>query len=136
MRKAQNWNQPCPDKSCEMYGQMNKGNISGISTYLTKSGSRSIFKCKCCNYSFSETGDTVFFDLKTPEEKVITALKMILVRVSISGISFVLSIKEVTILKWQDRAYRKADKINKILLKDIAVTEVQSDEMWSFVKKK
>ncbi len=34
MRKAQNWNQPCPDKECEMYGQMNKGNIISKATYL------------------------------------------------------------------------------------------------------
>jgi len=64
------------------------------------------------------------------------ALKMILVQVSISGICFVLNVKDETILKWSDRAYQKADEINKMLLKDISVTEVQSDEMWSFVKRK
>lgn len=78
----------------------------------------------------------MFSDLKTPEEKVIMALKMILVQVSISGICFVLNVKDETILKWSDRAYQKADEINKMLLKDISVTEVQSDEMWSFVKRK
>ncbi len=103
---------------------------------MTKNGNRRIFKCKCCGHSFSETRDTVFFDLKTPEEKIITALKMILVQVSLSGISFVLNVKEVTILKWQDRAYQKADEINDILLKDISVEEVQSDEMQSFVRRK
>jgi len=136
MRKAKNWKQPCPNKNCDMHGQMNQGSIISISTYLTKSGVRRIFKCKCCEHSFSETRDTVFFDLKTPEEKVIMALKMLLVQVSLSGISFVLNVKEETILKWLDRAYQKADEINKILLKDITVTEVQLDEMWSFVKRK
>ena len=92
--------------------------------------------CKCCNHSFSETGDTVFYNLNTAEEKVITALKMILVRVSLAGISFVLNVKEETILGWSDRAYKKADDINKVQLKDISVTEIQSDEMWSFVKRK
>ncbi len=136
MRKAKNWNQPCPDKECEKYGQMSKGNVISISTYRTKSGRRRIFMCKCCNHSFSETRDTVFFDLKTPEEKVIMALKMILVQVGLSGICFVLNVKEETILGWLDRAYHKADEINKFLLKDISVTEVQLDEMWSFVKRK
>ncbi len=136
MRKAKNWNQPCPDKECEKYGQMSKGNVISISTYRTKSGRRRIFMCKCCNHSFSETGDTVFSDMKTPEEKVVTALKMILVQVSLTGICFVLNVKEETILGWLDRAYHKADEINKFLLKDISVTEVQLDEMWSFVKRK
>ncbi len=133
MRKAKNWNQPCPNQECEKYGQMNKGNIISISTYRTQSGRRRIFMCKCCNHSFSETGDTVFYNLKTAEEKVIMALKMI---VSLTGICFVLNVKEETILGWLDRAYKKADDINKVLLKDISVTEIQLDEMWSFVKRK
>ncbi len=136
MRKAQNWNLPCPNKECEIYGQMNKDNIISQSTYETQSGKRRIFKCKCCGQSFSETRDTVFFDLKSPEEKVIMVLKMILMQVSLSAISFIPDVKGETILKWLDRAYQKADLINKVLLKDISVKEVQSDEMWSFVKRK
>jgi len=136
MRKAKDWNQPCPNQECEMHGQMNKGNIISKSTYLTKSGKRRVFHCKCCGHSFSETRDTVFFDLKTPEEKVIMALKMILMQVSLSAICFILGVKGETVLTWQDRAYQKADLINKELLKDISVTEVQLDEMWSFVKRK
>jgi len=62
---------------------------------------------------FSEVRDTVFFDLRTPEEKVMMALKMILVKVNLSGIAFVLGITEETILRWLDRAYQKAQEINK-----------------------
>ena len=61
---------------------------------------------------------------------------MILVKVGLSDISFVLGIKEETLLGWLDRAAMKAEEINKALLKDIPVTEVQLDEMWSFVKRK
>jgi IS1 family transposase len=35
-----------------------------------------------------------------------------------------------------DRASKKAGEINKILLKDLPVTEVQLDEMWTFVRRK
>ena len=42
---------------------MNRGNISAISTYLTQSGKRRIFLCNACEATFSETRDTVFFDL-------------------------------------------------------------------------
>ncbi len=136
MRKAKNWNQPCPNKDCKDYGHINKGNISCISTYMSSSGKRRIFKCRSCGERFSETRDTVFFDLKTPEEKVMMALKMILVQVSLSGISFVLAVTEETTLNWLERAYQKAEEINKGLLKELPVTEVQLDEMWSFVKRK
>jgi len=79
MRQASDWNQPCPNKKCVRYGQVNQGNIISTSTYMTQSGKRHIFRCNTCNESFSETRDTVFFDLKTEEEKVMMALKMILV---------------------------------------------------------
>jgi len=136
MRKAKNWNQPCPNTDCKLFAQINKGNISSISTYMTQSGKRRIFKCSECDISFSETRDTVFHDLRTPEEIVMMALKMILVKVSLSGISFVLNIKEETILMWLDRASQKASQINETLLKELLVTEVQLDEMWSFVRRK
>ena len=136
MRKAQNWNQPCPNKRCKYHGQVNVGNVRSVSTYMTASGKRRIFECKECEEKFSETRDTVFFDLRTPEDKVMMALKMILVCVDLAGISFVLGVKEETILRWLDRAYQKAEEINRILLRDLPVTEVQLDEMWSFVKRK
>jgi len=34
------------------------------------------------------------------------------------------------------RAYQKANEINQVLLKGLTITEVQLDEMWSFVKRK
>lgn len=136
MRKAKKWDQVCPNIECKEYGRKNNGNIRSISTYETQSGRRRIFQCTCCNEAFSETRDTVFFDLRTPEEKVIMALKMVLVKVALANICFVLGVTEETILSWLDRAYQKADEINKALLKDVVVTEVQLDEMWTFIKKK
>jgi len=136
VRKPKNWGQPCPNKNCEHYGQPNKDNIISQSTYMTQSGKRRIFHCNSCETNFSETRDTIFFDLRKPEDKVMMALKMILVKVGLSGISFVLDVKEETLLAWLNRAANKAEEINKALLKDLPVTEVQLDEMWAFVKRK
>ena len=109
MRKAKNWNQPCPNTTCAYYGQKDQGNIRSIASYMTQSGKRRIFECTTCGEQFSETRDTVFFDLRTPEERVMMALKMILVRVSLSNISFVLGITEETVLEWLERAAHKAE---------------------------
>ena len=64
---------------------MSRGNVSSIASYLTKSGKRRIFSCNECKQSFSETQDTVFYDLRTTEERVIMALKMLLVKVDLAG---------------------------------------------------
>ena len=104
MRKPKDWGQPCPNADCSHYRLMNRGNVSAISTYLTQSGKRRIFLCSKCKRPFSETRDTVFFDLKTPEEKIIMALKMLLVKVALSDIGFVLGVTEATVLEWLRRA--------------------------------
>jgi IS1 family transposase len=64
------------------------------------------------------------------------ALKMLLVKVELSGICFVLGVTEETILEWLKRTAIKASEINEHLLTDLAVTEVQLDEMWNFSERK
>jgi IS1 family transposase len=78
----------------------------------------------------------VFFDLRTPEEKVIMALKMLLVKVALSDIGFVLGVTEATVLEWLRRAAQQAAQINAHLLRDLPVTQVQLDEMWNFIRRK
>src|SRR6266702_8809282 len=108
MRTPKAWGQPCPHPDCAYAQMINRGNIRAISTYLTQSGKRRIFQCTTCGTPFSETRDTVFFDLKTPDEKVMMALKMLLVKVDLAGISFVLGVTEDTVLAWLQRAAHKA----------------------------
>jgi IS1 family transposase/transposase-like protein len=136
MKKPQNWGQNCPNTNCSHFGKNIQGNICAVSTYPTQSGRRRVFICKACKTLFSETRDTVFYDLRTPEDKVMMALKMILVKVTLSDISFVLGVKEETLLKWLQKASRKAKEINEVLMKEVPVTEVQLDEMWSYVLRK
>ena len=136
MRKPQDWGQPCPNPDCSHYRLMHRGNVSAISTYMTQSGKRRIFCCSKCARPFSETRDTVFFDLRTPEEKVMMALKRLLVKVALSDISFVLGVTEETVLAWLRRAAQKAHEINGHLLRDLPVTQVQLDELWGFIRRK
>jgi IS1 family transposase/transposase-like protein len=133
MRKPKDWGQPCPNPECFHYRRMRQGNVSAIATYLTQSGKRRIFRCHTCETPFSETRETVFFDLRTSEDKVMMALKMLLVRVDLAGIGFVLGVTEATVLGWLRRAAHQADTINRHLLRALPVTQVQLDEMWNFI---
>ncbi len=44
------------------------------STYITRDGPRSLFKCKLCGKCLSERRGTAFFNLKTPEREVTSCL--------------------------------------------------------------
>src|SRR6267142_226469 len=113
MRTPKDWDQPCPNPACTHYSRKQQGNVSAIATYLTQSGKRRIFRCHRCATQFAETRETVFFGLRTPEDKVMMALKMLLVRVDLTGIGFVLGVTEQTVLAWLKRAAEKADEINR-----------------------
>src|SRR5713226_6407910 len=136
MRKPKDWGQPCPNPACMHSRRMKLGNVSAIATYLTQSGKRRIFRCHTCATPFAATRETVFFDLRTSEEKVMMALKMLLVRVDLTGIGLVLGVTEETVLAWLRRAAHQADMINAHLLRDLPVTQVQLDEMWNFIARK
>src|SRR5215831_12315409 len=136
MRKPKDWGQPCPNPECSHYRRRQPGNVSAIATYLTQSGKRRVFRCHTCETHFSETRATVFFDLRTSEDKIMMALKMLLVRVDLAGIGFVLGVTEETVLGWLRRAAYQAEEINRHLLRDLPVTQVQLDEMWNFIERK
>jgi hypothetical protein len=110
--------------------------MSAIATYLTQSEQRRIFRCGACEKPFSETRATVFFDLRTPEEQVIMALKMLLVTVALADLGLVLGVTAATVLAWRRRAAQKAHEMNAHLLRDLPVTQVQLDEMWHCIRRK
>jgi IS1 family transposase len=64
------------------------------------------------------------------------ALKMLLIRVDLTGICFVLGVTEETVLAWLRRAAHQAEGINRHLLRALPVTQVQLDEMWNFIERK
>src|SRR2546427_13064949 len=136
MRKPKDWGQPCPNPQCTHYRRMQQGNVSAIATYMPQSGKRRILYCTQCERSFSETRETVFFDLRTAEDKVMMALKMLLVRVDLAGISFVLGVTEETVLAWLRRAAHQAEVVNQHLLRALPETQVHLDEMWNFIARK
>jgi transposase-like protein len=135
MRKPKDWGQPCPNPDCTHYRLMHRGNMSAIATDLTQSGKRRLFLCHACAATFSETRATVFFDLRTPAEKVMMALKMLLVKVGLSDMGLVLGVTEHTVLRWLARAAHKAHEMNAPLRRVLPVTQGQRDEMGSCIKR-
>jgi hypothetical protein len=135
MRQPTDWGQPCPNPDCVPYRLLHRGNIRAISTYLPQSGTRRIFRCTACETTFSETRDTVFFDLRPSEETGLRALKMLWVTVALSDVGVVLGVTEETGLEWRRRAAQQAHESNEPLLRDRPVTQGQLDEMWSCIRR-
>ena len=126
----------CPNQECGLHGQMGKGNIIGNGTYQTKSGSVHKFKCKACNTSFCGRRNTAFFDLRSADDKMILALKMILNGMSLRATAKVLDVHLDTVRAWLRRGAEHSELINEVLMRELKVSKVELDELWTFVNKK
>jgi len=126
----------CPNKECKQYGEVGKGNIVSNGTYSSQNGRLRKFICRSCGKVFNERTGTVFFDLRTPEDKVLLALKLLLKGMGIRAIAEVLDSKPDTVLAWLRRAAKHSEEVEACWLKDLKVSKVELDELWTFVKKK
>ena len=136
MRTPKDWGHPCPNPACAHYRRMQQGNVRALATDRTPRGQRRLLRCHTCETPFSETRETVFFDLRTAEDKVMMALKMLLVHVDLAGLSVVLGVTAETVLGWRKRSAHHADAVNRPLLRALPVTQVQLDAMGNFRERK
>ncbi len=126
----------CPNKQCKLFGQKGKGNVVSNGTYRTQStGKARLFLCRACGKAFSSRTGTAFFGLKTPKKKVLLALRLIAEGLGLRGTARVLEVKLDTVRGWVAVAAKHCDETSKMLIKDLKLSSVQVDELWTFVKK-
>lgn len=125
----------CPNEKCRDFSITNLGNIAGNGTYKTKSERVRKFICRTCNKSFTSRSRTAFHDLRTNNETFILALKLVLTDIPLRKISDILNVKLDTIREWLLRAANHSEQVNKIFLRELKISKVELDELWTFVKK-
>lgn len=129
-------NEACPNPKCSLYGKTGKANIVANGTIKTKQGGdRRKFLCKVCGKSFCSRTATIFYDLRTPEEKVLLALKLLVKGMPLRGVADVLDVKLDTVRHWLRIAAEHSEKVNEMLFKELKVSQVELDALWTFVKK-
>ena len=129
-------NVACVNKECKNYSKIGTGSIVSNGTYSTQSGRVHKYICRECGRVFCERQSTAFYDIRSPEDKVILSLTLILQGLSLRAVSNVLGVKLDTVRFWLTRSAAHAEKINDALVKQIKVHRVELDELWSFVRKK
>jgi len=125
----------CPNVSCPDYGITDIGNVARNGTYETHNEKVRKFICRTCGKSFNSRSGTVLYDLRTNKETFILALKMVLSDIPLRKISYILGVKLDTVRYWLLRAANHSEKVNEIFLKDLHISKVELDELWTFVKK-
>ena len=129
-------NVACQNTQCQHYCQIGQGNIVGNGRYHTSSGLVRNYLCRSCGKSFCERTGTAFYDLRSPEERILLALKMVLRGMALRAVAGVLEVKLDTVRFWLTQAATHAEKVNDALVKQVHVERVELDELWTFVRKK
>jgi transposase-like protein len=126
----------CTNKECGNYNKLGTSSIVSNGTYLTQGGRVHKYICRECGSVFCERKGTAFYDLRSAEDKVILALKLVLQGMSLRAVSHVLGVKLDTVRFWLGKSAAHAEQVNDILISEIKVNRVELDELWSFVRKK
>lgn len=117
-------NYDCPDR-----GKTNHGNIK-VHSYKERR-----YYCITCGQTFSAARDTIFYRLHTNRQDFIEAVGMLAERCSLRGIARVKRVKPDTVLHWLEIAGAQAATVNAQQIQNLRLTQVQIDELWTFVKK-
>jgi IS1 family transposase len=130
----------CPRQKCKAYGKFGDDplhDIVGDGTYTTAHGEkRQMYKCNVCEQPFSETAGTPFFGLKTPTKTVCIALQELAEGLGIRAVARIRGVKPDTVLEWLKRAGQHCQELSECMMQDLNMTQVQLDELWTFVHKK
>ncbi len=126
----------CPNPKCKQYDKKGLGNVVSNGTYRTRStGKARLFLCRTCGKAFSSRSGTAFFDLRSPRKKVLMGLRLLAEGLGLRGTSRVLEIKLDTIRRWLATAALHCEQVSDMLVRDLNLSQVQVDELWTFVKK-
>jgi transposase-like protein len=121
--------QYCDNDECPDRGKISQGNIK-VYSYQERR-----YYCISCGRTFSASRDQIFYRLHTPRQDFIEAVGLLAERCSLRGIARVKGVKPDTVLHWLDLAGQQATTVSHELIRHLHLTQVQIDELWTFVKK-
>lgn len=125
----------CPNGRCKFFGKAKAGRVVSNGTYFVGGMRVRKFICRQCGKVFNSRARTPFRWLHTPQHKVLMGLKLLVKGLSLRSAAEVLGVKLDTIRGWLRRAAAHSAAVNHILVRDLKLSQVQVDELWTFVKK-
>ncbi len=94
------------------------------------------WRCHECGRSWTETFGTPLFHLHTPLAEIVRSVLIVLRRGSLRAAEEQTGHDYETIALWIRRLGEHAEAVSEVLVHDLALSEVEIDEFWSFVGKK
>lgn len=134
-RKPRFRNVACPNRRCPFFGKVGAGTVVSNGTYVVRGARVRKFICRPCGHVFNSRARTPFRWLHTPRRKVLLALRLLVKGLSLRGTAEVLEVKLDTVRHWLRRAAQHSEAVSRMLVTELKLSQVQVDELWTFVKK-
>src|SRR3954454_15746497 len=126
MELEQRW---CDNAACRDYGKVGAGNIKAFRHVERR------YYCATCRCTFSEDKHTFFETLRCPRATVLDALALLVERNSLRAAARLTHHSPNRVLHWLALAGQQGASVSATLIRDLSLTQVQIDELWTFVKK-
>jgi transposase-like protein len=125
----------CPNEQCKDYGLRHQGNISIRGKY-GKDNNRDLLYCRTCGKRFASTHASALFGLHLSDESIRQIIHHAAEGVGVRATARLLDMDKDTVNRVILRAGEHCGNVLSGLLTSLKLTEVQLDELWSFVKKR
>ena len=124
----------CTNPSCKDYGIRGKGNLNVHFSY-GKHGRRMLY-CTTCKSRFSETKCTAYFGTKYATETISQIIRVVAEGNGVRATARILGLDKDAVNRVILKAGEHCERLLDNLLVQLGLTELQLDELWSFVEKK
>jgi len=94
------------------------------------------YQCRQCRKTYQEPRNTPLDGMYLPIEKAEMILRMLLEGNSVSSVARLVDVHIATILKLLVKAGEKCERIMSQKIRNVAVRDVECDELWAFIGKK
>jgi hypothetical protein len=126
MKTAGQW---CDSAFCPDGGKIGANNIK-MHSYAERR-----LRCTTCQRTCRADKGTCFATLRTPRPILLDVVAMLVERHSLRAVSRLKHCKTDAALHWLDLAGQQGAAVHRHLVRDVHPTQVQGDELWSFVQK-
>ena len=132
-RKARKLDVVCPNAACRDY---RKRGLRNIIRFGRQANRTQRYRCTTCLRTFPRTQGTPFFHKHLKKDEIKSICKMLAEKTPFRGIARQTEHHLDTIRGIASAVAHHSKKFNEYFIKELKLTPVEVDEMWSFVKKR
>jgi transposase-like protein/IS1 family transposase len=122
----------CANPECDNFDKCGQ-NIGGHGWFATKTGRKRRYRCKICGTTASTNTGTPYAGLRCTRTEFDQVARMTVEGVGISTTARIAGRSRSTIVRWRERAAKSAKNFNDKTLRKFEITELQADELCTFV---